>query len=89
MRSKPLYQPCYLVFYQETLDASAYSDKITTCLPQLQEKRLTNAHLAAKRAHILGVLCDLHLLYGLTERRAIAGAVLAHHADLLRAFRLN
>ena len=56
---------------------------------QLQEKRLTNAHLAAKRAHILGVLCDLHLLDGLTERRAIAGAVLAHHADLLRAFRLN
>ena len=50
---------------------------------------MTNAHLAAKRAHILGVLRDLHLLDGLAERRAIAGAVLAHHADLLRAFRLN
>ena len=50
---------------------------------------MSNAHLAAKRAHILGVLRDLHLLDGLAERRAIAGAVLAHHADLLRAFRLK
>ena len=35
------------------------------------------------------MLRDLHLLDGLAERRAIAGAVLAHHADLLRAFRLK
>ena len=47
------------------------------------------AYLAAKRAHILGVLRDLHLLDGLAERRAITGAILAHHADLLRAFRLK
>ena len=44
---------------------------------------LNKPHLAAKRAHILGMLRYLHLLDGFAKRRAIAGAVLAHHADLL------
>ena len=54
-----------------------------------KKRTAPNTHLAAKRAHILGVLRDLHLLDGLTERRAIAGAVLANDADLLRAFSLE
>lgn len=35
------------------------------------------------------MLRDLHLLDGLPEGGPVAGAVLAHHADLLRALRLK
>lgn len=47
------------------------------------------SHLAAEAAEVLRVLTDLNLLDLLSETRAVAGPVLAHNPDLLRALRLR
>ena len=57
-----------------------------TALPDAG-RSATHRRLAAERADVLGVLRDLSLLRDLTQRRTIAGAVLAHDANLLGPLR--
>lgn len=69
-------------------DVRATSDHLAaaTALPDAGGSA-AHSRLAAERADVAGVLRDLSLLRDLTQRRTIAGAVLAHDANLLGPLR--
>ena len=57
-------------------------------LPNARHRALDRI-LATKHAKVLGVLRNFNLLHDFTERRAVAGAVLATDANFFRALALH